>query len=130
MLTTIAMHPVANKPQFESPDATERALAGVLIRCVVSGLITFICALMSLFCAMAFVPRRAEGFRTVPDVSWPVYYWLGHLPALVVPLIILALLYRRTRERVLTWAIAAFVFLLAHDVFLGHLLRRDYIGKF
>ena len=79
---------------------------------------------------MSLVPRRSEGIRDVPDISWSTYAMIGNLIPILGSLILLGCIFRATRERLLAWVVAAVFCYIAHETFLTNMLRRDFIGKF
>jgi hypothetical protein len=105
----------------------EPSLPRVLL---VAPLLTAGFAILSLIFTMSVVPRRTEGIRDVPDISWPAYAMIGNLIPIMCSILVLGFIFRGARDRIIAWMIAALFCYIAHETFLTNLLRRDFIGKF
>ena len=80
----------------------------------VSPNLTLALAVASIVATTSFVPRRSEGIRDVPDVSWSTYAIVGNTIPILGSLILLAFIFRTPRDRILAWILAAVFCYIAH----------------
>jgi hypothetical protein len=109
-----------------APDSPSGSLVRVF---VVAPIVSLSFAVGAFVALVSFVPRRAEGIRSVPDIEWSTYALIGNFLPIFMSIIALSYLFHCGRQRVVAWVLSVFCCYTVHEIFLADLLQRDFIGK-
>lgn len=93
-------------------------------------LITVVSGILSTTMLSVVVPRKAEGVRNVPVVSWVVYSGLALAIPIAVSIAIMFVFFRSWKQRfALSFAVLT-IWSSVFGLFVWDILLRDFKGKF
>src|SRR5262249_9858067 len=92
--------------------------------------LTLLMNVVTFFVLHGVVPRTNEGIRRTIALPWAWYAMLAHAVPPLLAVAICCLYWRSPRHRLLIAFLAGLTEFLWYQYSGGHLLRRDWIGKF